>query len=180
MGAEGPCRGRGVKVVQITKDEKFSKFTRVVFDTAPTGHTLRLLSLPDFLDKTIGKVWAPHTNEGGKERRYVCQCSKARGIHVIFLWVNSSSALLVDSFFPQYSRSSKGILRGVWTCARTHHQVVKLRQKIAGAASAIKNLFGADQAAQDQVSCRGRPCCLWTQPRCVWVSLSLCWLSPDA
>jgi len=71
------------KVVQITKDEKFSKFTRVVFDTAPTGHTLRLLSLPDFLDQTIGKV-------------------------------------------------------------------VKLRQKIAGAASAIKNLFGADQASQDQ------------------------------
>lgn len=44
------------KVVAFLKDPKYSKFTRVVFDTAPTGHTLRLLTLPDFLDATIGKV----------------------------------------------------------------------------------------------------------------------------
>jgi hypothetical protein len=44
------------QVVQITKDPKYAQFTRVVFDTAPTGHTLRLLALPDFLDKSIGKV----------------------------------------------------------------------------------------------------------------------------
>ena len=32
------------------QDDKYAKFTRIVFDTAPTGHTLRLLALPDFLD----------------------------------------------------------------------------------------------------------------------------------
>ena len=44
------------KVVQFIKDEKYAKFTRIVFDTAPTGHTLRLLSLPDFMDASIGKI----------------------------------------------------------------------------------------------------------------------------
>lgn len=44
------------KVVQLLKEDKYANFNRVVFDTAPTGHTLRLLTLPDFLDTGIGKI----------------------------------------------------------------------------------------------------------------------------
>jgi len=44
------------KVVAFLKSEKYSKFECIIFDTAPTGHTLRMLSLPDFLDASIGKV----------------------------------------------------------------------------------------------------------------------------
>ncbi|CAI5958253.1 unnamed protein product [Closterium sp. NIES-64] len=44
------------KVVQFMQSPEYSDFTRIVFDTAPTGHTLRLLSLPDFLDASIGKI----------------------------------------------------------------------------------------------------------------------------
>ena len=44
------------KVVSFLKAPEYAKFSRIIFDTAPTGHTLRLLTLPDFIDATIGKV----------------------------------------------------------------------------------------------------------------------------
>ncbi|XP_056162659.1 ATPase GET3B isoform X1 [Syzygium oleosum] len=44
------------KVIQFLESPEYSMFTRIIFDTAPTGHTLRLLSLPDFLDASIGKI----------------------------------------------------------------------------------------------------------------------------
>jgi len=44
------------KVVQFLKAPQYAHFKRIIFDTAPTGHTLRLLTLPDFLDASIGKI----------------------------------------------------------------------------------------------------------------------------
>jgi TRC40/GET3/ArsA family transport-energizing ATPase len=37
-------------------DPAYEKFERIVFDTAPTGHTLRLMSLPEFLNGFVGKI----------------------------------------------------------------------------------------------------------------------------
>jgi arsenite-transporting ATPase len=41
------------------------RFDRVVVDTAPTGHTLRLLELPEMLDSMVGKLLSLRQRMGG-------------------------------------------------------------------------------------------------------------------
>ncbi|PXF40631.1 ATPase ASNA1-like [Gracilariopsis chorda] len=45
-----------VALTQVMELVKFGDFDRVDVDTAVTGHTLRLLSFPEFLDTLLGKV----------------------------------------------------------------------------------------------------------------------------
>lgn len=55
-----PGFDEAVALVEIIKyieaDAEYTRFDRIVFDTAPTGHTLRLLALPDFLNGFFGKI----------------------------------------------------------------------------------------------------------------------------
>ena len=48
------------KLVRLARrDELGMHFDRVIVDTAPTGHTLRLLTYPDFLDRFIERCVTP-------------------------------------------------------------------------------------------------------------------------
>lgn len=45
-----------VALTQVVSLVKSGQFKRVIVDTAPTGHTLRLLAFPDFIDQFLGQI----------------------------------------------------------------------------------------------------------------------------
>jgi len=54
-----------VKLLKSGKAGPDQQFDRVVFDTAPTGHTLRLLALPKFLDGFVARTLRLRARLGG-------------------------------------------------------------------------------------------------------------------
>ena len=51
-----PGMDEAIAFAQIIQQAKTLNFDTVIFDTAPTGHTLRFLSLPTFLRDIMGKL----------------------------------------------------------------------------------------------------------------------------
>lgn len=46
----------GLNFLKLFETLKDSEFDKIIFDTAPTGHTLKLLELPGYLDSLLGKI----------------------------------------------------------------------------------------------------------------------------
>jgi len=56
MGSSMPGADEAAAMRQLLEYLDDPRFDRVVVDTAPTGHTLRLLQLPEIMDSMVGRV----------------------------------------------------------------------------------------------------------------------------
>ncbi|GAB3685354.1 ArsA family ATPase [Salinarchaeum chitinilyticum] len=56
LGGTMPGSDEAVAMQQLVEFMDDDRFDRVVVDTAPTGHTLRLLELPELMDSMVGRI----------------------------------------------------------------------------------------------------------------------------
>jgi len=56
LGGTMPGADEAAAMRQLLEYLDDPRFDRVIVDTAPTGHTLRLLQLPEIMDSMIGRV----------------------------------------------------------------------------------------------------------------------------
>ena len=65
MGGSMPGADEAAAMRQLIEYLDDPRFDRVVVDTAPTGHTLRLLELPEIMDSMVGRLLSMRERFGG-------------------------------------------------------------------------------------------------------------------
>ena len=132
------------------------------------GHTLRLLSLPDFLDASIGKILK--VSNGAQRRVFPAECREDGVVSIWFPpWPGSWLGPIMDflrlamlwcSEAPR--PPSPHLLHPVPSCfvflTFLNLHVHQLKAKISSATSAVKSLFGQDSGTDTAVCARYALC----------------------
>jgi arsenite-transporting ATPase len=68
-----------ISFAELMKQVEQMDYSTVVFDTAPTGHTLRLLSFPSTLEGAFGKIMALKNKFSGLMSQFGSMMGQAPG-----------------------------------------------------------------------------------------------------
>jgi anion-transporting ArsA/GET3 family ATPase len=150
-----------LQVLQFVQGEEYARFTRIVFDTAPTGHTLRLLTVPDFVDASLARIVRLRKRLGSasqvwlRARVYACVCVCARTLgrgHGHSHSRHAAAAPLNLSLLSSATESATGNTSlGCPHVSCVHPPTQSTLVPSCVACQAIRGLFGADGSQAEAV-----------------------------
>ncbi|GAB0494857.1 hypothetical protein MMPV_006153 [Pyropia vietnamensis] len=163
-----------VALVQVVDLVRTGGFDRVIIDTAPTGHTLRLLAFPEFIDAFLGRVLRLKARldgalnkvkslfGGGKKNQDAAEADLANASNAVDRFRRNMTALRAVIQDQKATQFAVVTIPTALAVAESERLVSALRTDGVAVANVIVNLVLPDSAAESYVRrlVRGQQGCL--------------------